>query len=186
MNKSTAALFAPLLALSVMGLGCNPFAGVQEKINQKIGETVAEKIIEAGSGGKLDVDAESGGFSFKDPKTGETVSLGTNVKIPAGFPTDIPVYQGAKPSIASLSSDGKRAVLAVTILGVESKVLAEWYDSRITAGGYTRKTETPITETLFSEYRKDDAKLIIAIIGQKTDDGTWAASVQITREAISK
>lgn len=186
MNKSTAVLLAPLLTLSVMGFGCNPFAGVQEKINQKIGETVAEKIIEAGSGGKLDVEAEGGGFSFKDPKTGEVVSLGTNVKIPAGFPTDIPVYQDAKPSIASLSSDKMRAVLAVTVFGVEPKDLIEWYDSRIVDNGYTRKTTAPTAESLFSEYRKDDAKMIVAILGQKTDDGTWAASVQITREVISQ
>lgn len=182
MNKTSVAFVSFLCALSVMGLGCNPFAGVQERINQKIGETVAEKIIEAGSGGKIDVDASEGGFSFKDPKTGEAVSLGTNVKIPDGFPSDIPRYEGSLPSIASLSKDGKRAVLAVTVFNVESKTLAEWYDREIVAKGYERKTALPASESLFSEYQKGDVKMIMAIIGQKTDEGGYAASVQITRD----
>ncbi|MCE9585818.1 hypothetical protein K8R04_00680 [Candidatus Uhrbacteria bacterium] len=181
-NKSTAALLAPLLAMSVMGIGCNPFAKVQDKINQKIGESIAEKIIETGSGGKVDVDAESGGLSFKDPKTGESVAFGVNVKIPAGFPTDIPRYEGSEASIASLTKDGKRAVLAVTVRDVESAKLAEWYEARILASGFERTSETPVTETLFSEYRKGNIKMIIVVIGQKTDEGGYAASVQITRE----
>jgi hypothetical protein len=173
------------VALSVMGIGCNPFAGVQEKINQKIGESVVEKMIKAGSGGKIDVDAEDGGLSFKDPKTGETISLGTNAKIPAGFPTDIPKYEGAQVSIASLTKDGS-AVLAVTIRDVEPKVLAEWYDEQIRANGFERKSETPVAETLFHEYRKSDAKLIMAILGEKAKDGRWAANVQITRSKIAQ
>jgi predicted small secreted protein len=182
MNKTSAALFAPLLAVSLMGAGCNPFSGVQDKINQKIGETIAEKIIETGSGGKVDVDADGGSFSFKDPKTGETVALGTNVKIPDGFPTDIPRYNGALPSIASLTKDQKRAVLAVTIFDVEPVVLAEWYEKQILANGYERKTSTPVTESLFNEYRKGNAKMIMTVLGQKDDSGKWGVSVQISRE----
>jgi hypothetical protein len=182
MSNKFVVLAAFLCASGVMGVGCNPFASVQERINQKIGETVAEKIIEAGSGGKIDVDAQDGSFSFKDKETGESVSLGMGAKIPAGFPTDIPRYEGATPSVASLSKDGKRAVLAVTVINVEANVLAEWYDREIQAKGYERKTTTAVTESLFNEYQKGDTKMIMAIIGQKTDDGGYAASVQITRD----
>ena len=165
-----------------MGIGCNPFAGVQEKINQKIGEAIVEKGIEAASGGKLDIDAEGGSFNVTDPKTGESISLGMGAKIPAGFPTDIPRYEGSTASIASLSGDKKRAVLAVTVLGVEPDTLALWYEKEILANGYQKKTETAVTEAFFSEYTKGNAKMIMAILGQKTDKGELAASVQITRE----
>lgn len=182
MHKSTAAILAPLLALSVMGIGCNPFAKVQDKINQKIGESIAEKILETGSGGKIDVDAEGGSFSFKDSKTGETVALGVNAKIPAGFPTDVPRYDGSTVTIASLAQDGKRAVLAVTVIGVEPTKISEWYDQQLTANGYERTSESSVSETLFNEYRKGNVKMILTVIGQKSDDGKYGASIQISRE----
>ncbi|MCC7522565.1 hypothetical protein IT407_02070 [Candidatus Uhrbacteria bacterium] len=182
MNTRNTLASAMLASLALMGLGCNPFAGVQEKINQKIGEAIVEKGMEAASGGKLDIDAEGGSFNVTDPKTGETISLGMGAKIPAGFPTDIPRYEGSIASIASLSGDKKRAVLAVTVTGVDSDELAVWYEKAILANGFEKKTDTNVSEAFFSEYAKGNVKMIMAIIGQRTDDGQNAASIQITRE----
>ena len=184
MNKSPLALLAPLLVLSVMGFGCNPFANVQDRINQKIGESIAEKIIETGSGGKIDVDAEGGSFSFKDSKTGETVAIGVNAKIPTGFPSDVPRYEGSTVTIASLTQDGKRALLAVTVIGTEPTKISEWYDQQITASGYERISKSSVSETLFNEYKKRNVKMIITVIGQKSDDGKYGTSIQVSREEI--
>jgi hypothetical protein len=63
-------------------------------------------------------------------------------------------------------------------------VLAEWYEKEILAKGYTRKSSTPVTESLFNEYTKADAKMIMTVLGQKDDSGKWAVSVQISREEI--
>lgn len=182
MNKSSVALFAPLLVLSLMGLGCNPFAGVQEKINQKIGDTVAEKILESGSGGKVDVNSEDGSFSFKDSKTGESVSFGENVKIPDGFPSDVPRYDGSQASVASLAKDGKQATLVVTIKNVELAKLAEWYESQILAKGYEKDTNTVLFDSMFNSYKKGNVTMTVVLLGEKGDDGVFTASVNITRE----
>jgi len=182
MKHTSPLLVASLVAVSVMGLGCNPFASVQEKI----GVTVAEKILEAGAGGKIDVDVESGGVVFKDPKTGEAISLGTNVKIPSGFPTDIPIYSGAIPSTAVLTQDGKRAALVVTVFDAESSQLTEWYNSQLIANGYERKSETDITKTFFNKYVKGNVKMSVIIAGQKDKSGRQVATIQINREETAK
>lgn len=173
---------ASAMALALMGLGCNPFASVQERVEKKIGQSIGEKILEGASGGKGEFEITDEGITVKDRKTGDSVGFGMGAKIPDGFPSDIPRYEGAMVAIVSMSQDKKRAVLSVTITGVEAAKLAEWYDAEITKNGYTRSTETNSAEALFGEYTKGNTKMIMAVIGQRGDDGEYAANVQIQRE----
>ncbi|MCK9361258.1 hypothetical protein M0Q28_03435 [Patescibacteria group bacterium] len=184
--NTTKILGTSLIALSLLGIGCNPFADAQKKIENKIGQSIGEKILEGASGGKGDFEITDEGITIKDKDTGESVGFGAGVKIPAGFPTDIPRYKDSMVSIVSLSQDGKRAVLAVTVIGDEPSTISEWYDAELKKNGYERKTETNVTESLFGEYRKDGVKLIIAVVGQRSDDGKYGTNIQITREEVAK
>ncbi len=181
--NTTKILGVSLVALSLLGIGCNPFADAQKKIENKIGQSIGEKILEGASGGKGNFEITDEGITVKDKATGETVGFGAGAKIPAGFPTDIPRYEGSVVSFVTLSPDSKRATMSVTLVGdTESSVVAEWYEREILAKGYTKKTTTAASESLFSEYRKGSVKMIMAVIGQRTDEGKYAMSIQISRE----
>jgi hypothetical protein len=179
MKKSS--LLLPLSAVALFGFGCNPFARVQEKVNERIAEGVVENVLERTTGGKVDVDLANGGIAVKDPKTGEAAAWGANVKIPDGFPTDIPRHEKAEPIIVTLSPDKKRALLSSLVRGIPVSDVAAWYDREITSQGYERTSTANVTESLFHTYEKGSVKMIMTVLGQK-DGEDQAASVQISRE----
>lgn len=182
MNKSLTALFVPLLVLSLMGLGCNPFASVQKKIENKIGQTIGEKILEGASGGKGDVTITDDGVTVKNKETGESMGFGADAKIPDGFPSDIPRYGGSAIALVSLSSDAKSAMLAVTIDGKTLAELSEWYDAKLTTSGYERTTQVNSSELVMNEYKKNKITLSLVVTSGETD-GKLVSQVQITRDA---
>lgn len=177
--NTTKILGSSLIALSLLGIGCNPFAGVQQKMEQKIGENIAEGILEKASGGKVDVDTETGGFSIKDKESGETATFGTDA-LPANFPSDLPRYPGGKIVIASATEAGKKATLAQTVEADAATVLA-WYDSTFRAKGYTTESEINGASN-FREYVKGDAKIGIAVLGQPSDEGKAIVSITAVYE----
>ncbi len=170
---------AMLVSLALMGLGCNPFAGVQEKINQKIGEAIVEKGIETASGGKLDIDADGGSFRVTDSKTGETANFGSG-ELPANFPSDLPRYPGGQIVLSSVASAGKKATLSQTV-EADAKTVAAWYDEQLKAKGYTTEGEGSVGFN-FYEYVKGDAKIVLTIYSQPSDDGKVYSSITAVYE----
>lgn len=59
----------------------------------------------------MKIDTSSGGTTVTDPKTGTTVTSGAAVKLPAGWPANVPVYPGATIRNALASLSGKTATL---------------------------------------------------------------------------
>lgn len=180
--RTSSVLGGTLIVLSLTGFGCNPFASFQAKVNEKIGQTVAEKALEAASGGKANVDLSNGGVTVTDPKTGETASFGADVKLPSGFPTDVPMYDGAKITVVS-NSASNGAVLAVQISSNDANAVSGWYDQKFKAEGFTTDSETSASQSLFKEYKKDNITMDMALIGPLSgDNGVSIIQVQISRQ----
>jgi hypothetical protein len=90
-----------LAALAVSSMGCR-------KIRQKIEEKAAEQAIKAGTGGAVAVnEGDQGGLTLKDNK-GNVVTLG-QTKVPADWPSNVPVYSGKVVSAVSSKDQGKTA-----------------------------------------------------------------------------
>jgi len=181
MKHLTSAFLLSLGTLSVLGLGCNPFSSVQDKVNQRIGETVAEKMIQAGSGGKVNVDMKDGSFTVVDKETGTKGSFGFDAKIPENFPSDIPRYEGGQVFLATVSQDGKRAHITEYFYNQDAAKIKDWYVQAFTDLGYERTSQTGIKELGIAEYTKDNVKLTALVVEQKQDDQA-AVMVQITRD----
>lgn len=173
---------ASAMALALMGLGCNPFASVQERVEKNIGQSIGEKILEGASGGKGEFEITDEGIVVKDRETGDSIGFGAGAKIPDGFPSDIPRYQGGTVSLVSMSQDKKKVVLAETFIGPDTATLTAWYDAELTKNGYVRETEAALNVMNFGEYKKGNVKISIVIGGQRTDENQMAHSVQIHRE----
>lgn len=178
--KITKTLGLSLVALSLLGIGCNPFAGAQKKLEDKIGQSVSEKILEGASGGKGTFDITDEGITIKDKETGESMGFGAGAKIPSGFPSDIPRYDGSVISIVSLSQDAKTAMLGVTVEGKTMVELSEWYDAKLKASGYERTSELNANELVMNEYIKGKVTINLVVSSGETD-GKMVSQVQITR-----
>ncbi len=178
--KTFKTLGLSLVALSLLGIGCNPFAGVQKKIEDKVGQGIGEKILEGASGGKGTFDITDEGITIKDKETGESMGIGAGAKIPAGFPSDIPRFDGSVMTIVSLSQDGKNAMLGVTVEGKALVELSEWYDAKLKASGYERTSELNASELVMNEYKKGKITINLVVSSAETD-GKTVAQVQITR-----
>ncbi len=92
------------LCLVLLVTGC-------DRIQEAIANKAAEKAVEGASGGPVKIDTSSGGTTVTDPKTGTTVTSGAAVKLPAGWPANVPVYPGATIRNALASPSGKTATL---------------------------------------------------------------------------
>lgn len=177
---TTKILGTSLIALSLLGIGCNPFASVQERIEKKIGQTVAEKVLEGASGGEGDFQITDEGISVKNKETGEAATFGMG-DLPSGFPTDLPRYPGSRIIFATVSGAGKKASLSQTVEGEPAAVYA-WYDSQLKAKGYVTESETT-GEFTFREYVKGDTKISLTIHSQPSDDGKTYAAITAVYEA---
>lgn len=178
--KMSKTLGLSLVALSLLGIGCNPFAGVQKKIEDKVSQSITEKVLEGATGGKGDFQITDEGVTIKDKETGESMGFGAGAKIPSNFPSDVPRYNGSVITIVSLTQDAKTAMLGVTVEGKTITELSEWYDTKITSAGYERTSETNSAELVMNEYKKGNVTMNLVVTGDTTD-GKATTQVQVTR-----
>lgn len=95
-----------ILKLALLSLAVLVLAGCGKSVLQKSNETAAEKIIEAQSGGKANVDINGNSVTV-ETEQGKMQS-GENVKLPSDFPTDVYVIDGTiKVAITDQASGGQ-------------------------------------------------------------------------------
>lgn len=136
----------------LMGAGCG----------QTAVETGTEAQINAGLKGNGSVDINDNTYNYKT-NTGDTFSVGENVKIPDDFPKDVPVYPEAKVVTAMITGADGGASLTMTTPDVVEKVGA-WYADQLKdwtkaatysyAGGETR------------QYTKDKATISLSMTAE--------------------
>ncbi len=172
--KKSSLFLLPLAAVALTGLGCNPFASVQ----QKLGEAVTEKVIEGATGGKVDVNSGDNAVTFRDAKTGDYSAWGENAKIPDDFPSDVPRYPGAKTLTVSLKGDKKEAGLSQITSDSLSKV-ADWFAEQMRNAGFAETSTLDLGASgKVVAYEKGSVKMGVTIAG---DEEVKETSLIITR-----
>ncbi len=99
------------MKLAVLGISVLFLVSGCDKLAEKLGRKAAEKAVEGASGGDVKVDTSGGDVSITDKKTGTTSTGGENVKLPAGWPSNVPIYPGARIGHAMTSGTTKSATL---------------------------------------------------------------------------
>ncbi len=99
------------MKLAALGISLLVLVSGCDKIAEKLGQKVGEKAVEGASGGDVKVDTSSGSVSVTDKKTGTTSTGGDNVKLPAGWPSNVPLYPGARIGHAMVSGSTKSVTL---------------------------------------------------------------------------
>ncbi len=172
-------LIAATAAISLMGFGCNPLAGIQEKVEKKVGEKVAESTVGALTGGKVKMDSEGNNWQFKDNKTGNSVAIGEDLKLPEDFPKELPILTGAKIKSVSLGRTGdKEASVTLGIDDMNPEKVATWYSDTLKKEGWTEDSSTTMGKSEARNYKKGTAQLsLLAFPVDEESKGSLATLV---------
>ncbi len=176
MTKTTLVpLVAGLSAISLMGFGCNPVASLQQKVEQKVGNAVANGAVGAITGGKVSMDGDNKNFVFKDNKTGSSIAVGEDVTIPADFPKDAPRYPGAKAISVSVRNakpgENEGGVSAVVLKSTDDVAkVTTWYEAQAKSAGWTEDSNTTLGKAEMRQYSKANLKLTV-LISPSDDQG---------------
>lgn len=170
-------------ALAMVGFGCNPVASIQNKVDQKVGDAVASKVLSAASGGAVNVNSnDNGSYTFTDNKTGSSMAIGTDVKIPDTFPKDVPVYPGAKATsvIISKDTDGGASLTLSTSDTVQT--VAGWYDTQFKNAGFSQDTNMTAGGMEIRGYSKATVKMELTVAAGDSDQAGSTISVTRTED----
>lgn len=172
-------LIAATAALSLMGFGCNPFASIQEKVEKKVGEKVGEAAVGALTGGKVKMDADGNNWQFKDNKTGNSVAIGEDIKLPEDFPKELPIYAGSKIKSVSLSRTGdKEASVTIGVDASGPEKVASWYSETLKKDGWTEDSSTTMGKSEARNYKKGSAQIsLLAFPVDEESSGSLATLV---------
>lgn len=152
---------AVLGVFALLGVGCNPFARLQSNVEDRLGSSVAERIVEQATGGGADV------------------KFGSSVKLPANFPSVVPRYPDAVYVSAMVLREGKQALANLQTKDDPEKV-AKWYEEKITEAGFKLDADVAFGG-IVKIYAKGDVKITIQI-GAQGDDGQTLASIHYIEE----
>jgi len=164
MSKTARTLVIPVLCLlAFYGFGCNPFQKAQDKINQQIGEKVAEGIIGKATGGKVDIQNGGNQVTYKDNKTGATSAFGEDVKLPDDFPKTVPIYPGSKINGVTTSKENGQSAWVMMTTNDEVKQVVDWYVGQTKGGGWKEDSSLSFNNAETRTYSKGNEKMALTV-----------------------
>jgi len=152
-----------LLALYAVA-GCN-------KIAEKAGEAAVEKMIEAETGGDVDMDIDGGKVTFKDEDGTVTSVVGEGAKMPENWPAALPQYPGSNVEMAhSVSGEHGEAWTVYMTTPDEPAKVAEFYDGKATAAGYKKLSTMSAEDVITAQYTSE--QWFFHLTCSKDEEGT--------------
>jgi hypothetical protein len=162
----TIALLLLILALPAVALaGCG---------DDKAAEKIAEKAIEADSGG--DVDIKDGEVSVTDDE-GNKSTMTSSDELPDGFPKEVPLPDGAKiqsGTKVSTGDDGDTFVVTAAVDDASKDVLAFYKDE---LDGFKTDMEIATDSGTSAQFTNEDWNVLM---GVSEEDGRNMLSLTIT------
>lgn len=153
---------AALASIAMFGFGCkSPTEAITEKLT--------EKAVEGYVNSKIDGSVDFGDGTVTYSGDGVNAAYGEGAKLPADFPTDVPVYPGASLLMASVSSKDNTASLMANSKDASSKVTA-WYADALKSKGWSQGLEQDLGSAWYRQFTKDARELMVSIAGD--DQGT--------------
>lgn len=153
------------------GTGCSK---IQEKITEKVAEKAAEKAVEAQTGGKVDIDSNSGSMKIKDEKTGAVVEWGTQAKLPDNWPSDVPVYPGAAIRASMSTNDGSSLSLETTD---SIDKVSSFYKGKLS--GFKKEAEMDMGATKIVSYSEGKRKVSLTFSESDKSDDKKTTAIQM-------
>ena len=104
-------------------------------ITKKAGEFLAGRVLSGVTGGNVKVGKDGGKVTFEN--SDGKVSFEEGGKLPQGFPSDFPVYPGAKvASSFTANTDGKDGMSVVWETGDSADKVSAFYKTSLVSNGW--------------------------------------------------
>jgi hypothetical protein len=141
------------------------------------GEYAAEQALERMAGGDADVDYDDGEVTVRTDE-GE---WSTGGDVPSGWPSDVPVYRGAKvvSSASSNPSTGEKGYYLALQSSDAPDAVAEFYKRELAANGWTIRGTTTVNGGTYVGAEKGGRDLAIAIAAA---EGGSSISIGVSEE----
>lgn len=150
-------------------------------LNQSITSELLNSAGGAISNGALNsVTNQDGGFTFSGGDQDSSFSVGGT--LPTGFPSDIPVYQGAEVSFSSsnTNSSGKQEVSATFSAKAKPSELVSFYKSELTSNGYDFMGEVSFFGQVLT-FENTAREVTISAFGDETGQETLLTIVSVEK-----
>jgi len=171
MKKIIVLSFIVLTVTAVLS-GCTP----KKTVNEKIGEEIAEKMIEAQTGGKVDIDSQGEKVTINSDEGQVQYSAGGQVDLPKNFPKELIVVSDAKIIMAS-SSDQNSTAAYVT--NEEQASIKEKYISRLTGLGWQKAAEVNVSGAMMINFTKENTNVVVNIGENNTENQSGKSFVNV-------
>lgn len=166
-----ACVFACVFVLAVAASGC-----------KSVAEKAAEKAVEGATGDKVDLEGD------KVTITGEggSITAGGDQELPEDFPSDVPVYKGARITGSITGEQNGVKTFTITYLSNdEPSAVYDWYMSEVKAQGWkVLMSAAPDQGGLISAEK--GSYLINAGIGSTSEDGAKTSVVLAVGPPVNK
>jgi len=156
-----------MIAGTLVSFGCGKKKSTEEKI--------AEKQIEAATGGDADVDISEKGakMTLTTDEGTMKVSTGEQASIPKDFPEDIPIYKGAEVQ-TSLQIPGGFSIVMFSKDNV--KTVASALKSDIADNGWESMSAMEMGPQTILSFKKGD-RVLSVVVAKNEDDGNTMISI---------
>jgi hypothetical protein len=164
--------------LPVLLLGLPGCDWIGEKGSEKVAETAVEKSIESQTGEKADVDISNGKVEVKGKgKDGNEVVISSGADVPKDWPSNVPVYPGAKViSSIALSEQGWSLVLSSS--DGPDKV-AEFYESKLT--GFEKEASLDTGAMKTRHFKAADGMVVNVVAATGKSDGQTGIQLSVNK-----
>jgi hypothetical protein len=169
--QKTSLFVISMVALSLVGAGCNPFQSAQDR--------AAESAIERASGGRVKVDS-SGKQMDITGEDGTSMRVGEDIKLPDNFPKDVPVYPGAKIAAVSVSTSGDKSALMNIRSTDEVGKVVQWYADTMKKSGFKESQTMDIGESKFKTFENGNITITCIFVAEQSKDAS-GTTVSLTR-----
>ena len=190
-NLSRNILVAGALCSAILVSGCSSITSrLKDEAMNKIGQGVAEKMIENASGGNVNIQNNGASFTFKDPKTGEVVSMngskdgGLNIQTkdgsaqivggaggrPDSVPAQLPNPNGATDFAWFGSADG--GMFSFKLSASDYKTACTNQLALLDKAGWKLKTDFSMEYDKTITKSLENANSTLALTCSGNDDGT--------------
>jgi hypothetical protein len=157
-NKAIPIIIVIVLILVVLGVVGKIF---YRKIAEKLAGAYVSNLISKGTGGKVQVD--DGGKKITYSGEGGDLSFQEGGNLPAGFPSDFPIYPGSK-TISSWSATGESKGISVMWESTDSAdKVASYYKTELPKAGYKLTSTFEQAESKAYSFEKGTVKVLLGI-----------------------
>ena len=135
MNKAVFGILGVLVLGGLAFAGRNMFQGSTNRGSERL----AEEVINDATGGQVDLSTNNGTIQVSNEDGSASAAYGSNVALPANFPSNVPTPQTGNLISAYGGTDTGQASFALvyTVTGTDVLGTSQSYQDRLRAAGFT-------------------------------------------------